>query len=73
MRTMLFLLSFILALFSCGKEGSCPDPGMKRRNSFAICQDILQPVCGCEGRTYANECEARRNGVTVSYSGECDG
>ncbi|MBK7407448.1 MAG: DUF4440 domain-containing protein [Saprospirales bacterium] len=31
------------------------------------------PVCGCNGQTYANICEAERNGVTKWTSGTCAG
>jgi hypothetical protein len=35
------------------------------------CDDIYQPVCGCDDVTYANACEAAGAGVSVASSGEC--
>jgi Kazal-type serine protease inhibitor-like protein len=36
-----------------------------------ICPDIFLPVCGCDDKTYPNECDANRAGVSVASSGEC--
>ncbi|MGQ9589601.1 MAG: Kazal-type serine protease inhibitor domain-containing protein [Planctomycetota bacterium] len=52
---------------SCGAadmQGACvPMP--------EVCPDVYEPVCGCDGITYSNDCERLRAGVSKDHEGPC--
>ena len=37
-----------------------------------FCPAVYEPVCGVDGVTYSNVCDANRARVEIAYTGECD-
>jgi hypothetical protein len=38
----------------------------------AACSGVRKPVCGCDGKTYDNACEASKQGAALAGDGACD-
>lgn len=69
MKRLCFLL--LVALTGCEKESNQAPPCQERSPSANGCYAIYSPVCGCNGKTYGNDCEAERVGITTYTPGEC--
>ena len=52
-------------------ENLCIDPDLV--DPDLICLTVFDPVCGCDGETYGNACEALREGITTTVPGACNG
>ena len=51
-------------------EGTCTGPGVCKAKP-ENCPDTVAAVCGCDKKTYTNECVAAAAGTSVSHKGEC--
>ena len=71
------ILWFFLTLlfFNCSRKLS-DEPKIDCINeslidSQALCYEIYAPVCGCNDKTYSNDCKALNNGILRYEEGEC--
>lgn len=58
---------------ACTTDGDCVIGAICENGicEIAICPDVFDPVCGIDGETYGNACEARAAHVRVDHPGEC--
>lgn len=72
-KKLIFLIIFLIGFHSCSKEQqsiNCIDSDLI--DMSIICTEEYNPVCGCDNKTYSNDCKANKNGVTKFEMGACE-
>tara|TARA_A100001035_G_C27482177_1_gene363758 strand:- start:17 stop:247 length:231 start_codon:yes stop_codon:yes gene_type:complete len=64
------MIIYFLPFLSCIDKdtANCMDVEKARA---VLCPEIYDPVCGCNSKTYANDCHAKNDGVLLWTVGAC--
>ncbi len=67
------LAAFIVFAFVGCERADVETDCVEKINPNVACPMIYAPVCGCNGKTYGNDCVAQASGIRVVAKGECGG
>ena len=74
MRILVLIFSASSLLFVCAKSAAQPCIDSTLIDLDVLCPTLWEPVCGCDGVTYSNNCVATFFGGATSFvEGECTG
>lgn len=69
----IMLILIIGAMMGCEQklEEELSNDCVEKPKPEVVCTAQYDPVCGCNGKTYGNDCMAGAMGIRVVYKGEC--
>lgn len=64
-------IALLLTAATCKKTSPTSTCVERPIKADCMCAEIYKPVCGCNSKTYSNECVARCHNITDFKEGEC--